>query len=210
MARSSRALFRGQLGRDIRSEQENILDKSRALGKQQRWQSILGSLGSFGGTLLASALMASNPALGLLAIASGKGLGSGLGSLAGQAIGRGVSPVEIGKSETGLLGSQYTTLEDIKQGGKEQMFGEALGSGLKTFALSGGQKYFKDLAKLKGLGATETTMDFSGLSEDASKFRGDDLKTFMSGFEKPSLRNISGLYQPQLEELLDISERGIY
>jgi hypothetical protein len=179
MSRASNlALFRGQLGRDVRTEEANLMDRARDLAKQQKWTSLLGKGGSFLGTLAGAALA---PMTGGMSVLAGKTIGSFLGSGLGQMAGRKFTDFEVGQSQTGLLGGDYATLKDLKGASSGQMFGEALGAGATTFALAGGADYLKGLGKSK---------DLTGLTEDASQFYGEAGKWGQEGLGSSSMPSL--------------------
>ena len=134
MARAaSRALFSGLLGRDIRTTQDDIMEQARELEKQQKRMGQFGSIGSLLGSLAAAALV---PATGGASLALmpllAKGAGSAAGSYAGEKLAGGMYDVDIKASDTGLLSSQFDTLQDLETDANNGIGGRSLGRGAST------------------------------------------------------------------------------
>lgn len=134
MARAaSRALFSGLLDRDRRTTQDDIMEQARELEKQQKRMGQFGSIGSLLGSLAAAALV---PATGGASLALmpllAKGAGSAAGSYAGEKLAGGMYDVDIKASDTGLLSSQFDTLQDLETDANNGIGGRSLGRGAST------------------------------------------------------------------------------
>jgi|APSaa5957512535_1039671.scaffolds.fasta_scaffold24947_2 hypothetical protein len=203
MARAaSRALFSGLLDRDRRTTQDDIMEQARELEKQQKRMGQFGSIGSLLGSLAAAALV---PATGGASLALmpllAKGAGSAVGSYAGEKLAGSMYDVDIKASDTGLLGSQFDTLQDLETDANKGIGGRSLGRGATTMLYSGGADYLKDFAGFDVLAAnagdaTDPFADYMGFGPEAS----------WSGFQNGgSVPNSQGdlLQNPMIMKLLE-------
>ena len=176
-------IFQHKLGQDIRSTQEDLLGGASDIQKREKKGKIGEWLGKKGGKWLFGALgkglMAANPLLGL-AVSSG---GAGLGSWLGGKLAKG-KKVNV-QNKHGLLGDQFTELQDYATGLDKSAVGRAVGTagtemygGLKSdtgkkiwdeqFTLEGKEKFF---GKKLGSKSHEDLMKMTGGQMfDESKF----------------------------------------
>ena len=138
----SRQLFGMGLRRDVATAQQEQIRQAKKLEKQEKRRGLFGKLGSLGGTALAAALA---PATGGASLFLAKGLGSALGSFAGEKLAEGTTDTSgVGRqSSTGLLDSGFEELGDIKREASKGMLGRSLATGVQTGLMAGGADYLQ-------------------------------------------------------------------
>ena len=167
MARAaSRALFSGLLARDRGTTQDDIMEQARELEKQQLRMGQFGSIGSLLGSLAAATLvpMTGGAGLALMPLLA-KGVGSTVGSYTGEKLAGSIYDVDIKASDTGLLGSQFDTLQDLETDANKGIGGRSLGRGASTMladAVSqvGTKALPLEIRSKLGLNITKEQMEF--------------------------------------------------
>jgi len=202
----SRQLFGMGLRRDVATAQQEQIRQAKKLEKQEKRRGLFGKLGSLGGTIaggaLATALAPVTGGASLLAGAAlAKGLGSASGSFLGEKLAEGVTDTSgVGrKSSTGLLGSGFDRLKDMKTEAGEGVLGRSLATGVQTGLMAGGADYLMNLGKGKdvleaaegvggqSLGQTQGL----GLNVEAPSMTDFDLGRFYGNVPSPASETLS-------------------
>jgi len=187
--------FGAGLGRDIRTEQEAQSKAAKGIGKWGSKKGLLGMLGSkaldFVGTKGLTAMLAGT-GLGPLAPFVAKAITKGGGHLLGQAL-AGKGP-EVGKSKTGLLGSGYDKLRELKGGIDESLKGQALGAAGSAFT----GEAWKGLSK-SGIGKAVGQLGLGNIGQDLMS------PEMMSEIDKAKG---SDMYQNAFPNLLNSFQEG--
>jgi hypothetical protein len=160
----SRQLFGMGLRRDVATAQQEQIRQGKKLAKQEKRRGLFGKLGSLGGTALAAALA---PATGGASLFLAKGLGSALGSFAGEKLAEGTTDTSgVGrKSSTGLLGSGFDRLKDMKTEAGEGVLGRSLATGVQTGLMAGGSDALRSFAGKNIPGVGKLLNQSAGIGE---------------------------------------------
>ena len=163
----SSSLFRAGITRDVGQAQSEQREQMKALAEQEKKRGWMSKLGSIGGTLAGGALAAAlAPITGGASLAAGaalaKGLGSAGGSFLGEKLAEGTTDTSgVGKkSSTGLLGSGFKELGDMKSQYSKGVLGRSLATGVQTGLMAGGSDYLKAHGKgMMGKGLSKLGID---------------------------------------------------
>lgn len=171
--RVSSQIFAGQLMPEIRESEGGLYEGARGLQSAQSKRGVTGAIGGLGGRAVGKAvqkylLASGHPLLAFLAPHIGAGIGTYLGT---KVAGRGPKI----KNPTGLYGSEYDVLRDIRKRMPEAAKGAAwgrFGSSLGWDLLSGGMKSEagKELFGVEGsLSEAEKTLESSDWFRELSE-----------------------------------------
>tara|TARA_R100001129_G_scaffold9368_1_gene6500 strand:+ start:6985 stop:8094 length:1110 start_codon:yes stop_codon:yes gene_type:complete len=222
-----RALGQAFLGKGIKQGVEELEEEKRKAIEEGKRRGLLGSVGSFLGSVALPAL--ATAVLGPVGLVGGaliKGAGAGLGRGLGETLG-GVGSEDVSSSSTGFFAKDFDTLKDYQKslgkgiGGRA--LGQAAGTALTDFALSGGLKELAEAGKYKAKGALgelrasrysdPVTADTGAVFDETSGMYGD---VNVSDFDT-SLPDTSGLttqsdvdYLSSLDRVNELGDKNLY
>ena len=141
----SQAMYHTGLTRDARKAEEEFKQQAKELEKEQKMRGLLGKGGSHLGMLIGAALAPATGGASLaLSTIAAKGIGSALGSAAGDLVAGKAYGADIRASSTGLYGDSWDELSKNQNKLEGEVFNKALGRGAST-AVSAG---LGDIAKM--------------------------------------------------------------
>ena len=130
----SQAMYHTGLTRDARKAEEEFKQQAKELKKEQKMRGLLGKGGSYLGMLAGAALA---PATGGLSLIAAKGIGSAIGSAAGDVVAGKAYGADIRASSTGLYGDSWDELSKNQNKLEGEVFNKALGRGASTAVSAG-------------------------------------------------------------------------